>query len=162
MMVDKFYMEHDLSIWVFVVGISVYMSLIIGGGMSCMLMTLLLQSWLGEFTYNEFFMILFPSVILSILWMCVSNMYLLVVRGKPKFVIKMNQIMIGIQFLIYVLVLLFFDHEKKWLALSFAIFPLIAYRLMASAKYQTLLVYYESLKQDPEGFRRHFFESLQK
>ncbi|PIW62125.1 MAG: hypothetical protein COW15_05925 [Shewanella sp. CG12_big_fil_rev_8_21_14_0_65_47_15] len=150
-MPDNFFEKHDFSIGMFVVGIAVIMFIMFGAGVLCPLVILTLQTLWGEFTPEEFGLLFVSSALIMTLSIVIPN--ILIIRGRPK-AVKVNQINIYFQLVCYSLLLLTFEHENKWFFLCFVIFPLLANWLMASAKYQAFLAYYEAIRKDPAGFRR--------
>ncbi|NMH66499.1 hypothetical protein [Shewanella salipaludis] len=156
-MSDNFFEKHEFSMGMFAAGIAVIMFIMFGAGIVCPLAILSLQTLFGEFTSKEFGILFTSSVVIMTLIIVVPNV--LIFRGKPR-AAKVNQINIYFQLVCYSLLSLTFEHQYKWVFLSFVIFPLLANWLMVSAKYQAFLAYHEALRKDPIGFRRSLAKKM--
>ncbi|MCE9686348.1 hypothetical protein LZP73_09000 [Shewanella sp. AS16] len=156
-MPDNFFEKHEFSMGMFAAGIAVIMFIMFGGGMASLLVVLSMQQLLGEFTSKE--LVSYVGILELIMNFCIVVPNVLILRGKPR-AAKVNQINIYFQLICYSLLSLTFEHQYKWVFLSFVIFPLLANWLMVSAKYQAFLAYHEALRKDPIGFRRSLAKKM--
>ncbi|SON51978.1 hypothetical protein [Vibrio tapetis] len=154
-MKDDFFENHELSIWIFFVGIAVIISMMIGGGVTIPLLLFTLEQLIGEFTpkmYGIHFVLL---VITMTLFTVVPSLF--IIRGK-KALVKVNKMTIFIQVVIYCFALVIYEHEYKYFFLSFVSFPLLALWLMSTPKYRAFVAYHEALHKDPIGFRQKLLD----
>ncbi|MGF1727487.1 hypothetical protein [Photobacterium nomapromontoriensis] len=156
-MIDDFFERHELSIWIFVTGISVIMLPIFGGGLICPLVIGLLQQLLGKFTAEEFGVLLVSLELIMSLFIAIPN--ILIIRGRSG-AVKINKIIINIQLTCYIVVAILLEHEYKWFFIMFVFFPLLASWLMSTARYQAFVAYHEALHKDPVGFRQRLLDRM--
>ncbi|WP_411994085.1 hypothetical protein [Agarivorans sp. DSG3-1] len=150
-MTDSFFKKHELSMWIFVVGISVIMTIIIGGGIATVLVVELFQEIFGKFTVDEY--LAFNGVLGLTITLIIVATNVLIIRGRPH-AVKVNRLNVYFQLASYLLYALIVEHDDKWFGLMFIAFPLLASWLMSSAKYQAFVAYHEALRKNPVEFRQ--------
>ncbi|SON51977.1 hypothetical protein [Vibrio tapetis] len=156
-MTDNFFKNHELSLWIFAVGVLVIMTILIGGGIAVFLLTIILERYVGYFSIMEYFALAGIFSILMVLITSIAN--LLIIKGKPR-AKQLNIINIYFQIVCYLLFAMTFEHEDKWLGVLFGVLPLLSLWLMSTQKYHAFVAYYEALYQDPAGFREKLLQRL--
>ncbi|MFS1437328.1 hypothetical protein [Shewanella sp. 10N.286.48.A6] len=146
----NFFEEHDFSLWIFAVGTTVIMLMMIGAGIAAAIFVFSLEYLFGDFTPEKLWGILIPIEVILSLSITFTN--IIITRGYPK-AAKANKAIIYIILACFLFGLLFFDHEFKWLYLSFIALPATAFWLINTTKYKAYLAYFEALHKDPEAFR---------
>ncbi|SON51979.1 hypothetical protein [Vibrio tapetis] len=154
-MKNDFFESHELTPWIFVIGISVIMTLIIGGGAACFLLLLTVHQVLGYFTIGEYLAAGYVLGIVMTISTSITN--ILIFRGKPKATI-INKIYLYFQLAGYFIVLLIFEDDYKWFFMSCSIFSILAGWLISTPRYHSFVAFYEALHKDPVGFRQKLLD----
>lgn len=156
-MIDDFLKKHEVSIWIYVVGVAVIFFLMIGGAIASSLFTFSIGYFLAVLNPKSQIMLTLMMGVISALFLVVSNV--LIIRGYGK-AFKLNHYNVYLQLLFFLVGVFFFVGDGKWLFISFAVCPLIAYKLMFTDKYKSFVAFYEVIKQDPEGYRKWALDRL--
>ncbi|QLE86648.1 hypothetical protein FLM48_17155 [Shewanella sp. Scap07] len=153
-MTDNFFEEYDFSLWIFAVGITVIMLLIISTGVIAPLLLLSLQSIVGEFSNQTFGILLLSIELVIALPLIIAN--LLVIRGKANAVI-VNKASIFFNLVSYLFIAMVLEHEYKWFFMMLISLPVLARVLMQTQKYAAYVAYFEALHRNPQEFREALF-----
>ncbi|SON51980.1 hypothetical protein [Vibrio tapetis] len=156
-MTDNFFKNHELSLWIFAVGITVIMSILIGGGIAVILLTFVLAQHIDYFSTMEYFV--FAGALGVIMSLTTSITNLLIIRGRA-YAVGINIINIYFQICCYILFAVFLEHKDKWQGLVFSILPFLSLWLMSTPRYRAFVAYHEALHKDPIGFRQKLLERI--
>lgn len=156
-MAEDYFKKHELSLWIFAIGISVIMTILIGGGIAVILLTFLLAQNINHFSTMEYFALAGALGVTIALTTSITN--ILIIRGRP-YGVKVNTYNVYFQIMCYLLFAIAFEHEDKWIGMLFSVLPFLSLWLMSTKKYHAFVAYHEALHKDPIGFREKLLKRI--
>ncbi|WP_028771457.1 hypothetical protein [Shewanella waksmanii] len=156
-MKDSIFDRYKFSIGTFATGIAVIMLLIISGSAALSLLGLSIKQNFSQFSDDNYLTFLTAAATFLAVITIIPN--IMITRGKPK-AAKVNQYNIWLQLLIYLVVIVTFEHAHKWLTVCLISLPVLTHSLMKSNKYAACLVYFEEMHKNPEAFREQLLKRL--